>query len=234
MKLSGFFRTEKAPVGELWGYWVSHAETLRWLVVFLIFAVVLLSISTLVAMRKPPVVIRVDGVGGAAIIKDLPVNNQPSDVEITAYSKDFLRAYLEVNSLTVQKDLTRALNMMTKRYQSAHLRELTKDHFLQDIVRANIQSSVEIKSLALTTRTPSRVYVDVRGIISTSPLEDNGAPPTKKGFISKLTLAYVPRTERTPNGILIDDYRQQVVPLEDMLGPDKVLPKDDLPTEVTE
>ncbi|QQR81249.1 MAG: hypothetical protein IPJ69_03685 [Deltaproteobacteria bacterium] len=115
---------QQMPSGELWAYWVAHAETLRWVLFVLTLAVILLTFVSLNAMRKPPIVIRVDEVGHAEIIRDLPTNNAPSDVEITAFSKDFLRSYIELNSLTVQKDLTRALNMMTKKYQTAHLMEL--------------------------------------------------------------------------------------------------------------
>ncbi len=223
--ISKVFPPQQPPSGELWGYWVAHAETLRWILIILVMCIIFLSIVSLRAMRKAPIVIRVDEVGHAEIIPDLTVNNVPSDVEIMAFAKDFLRSYIELNSLTVQKDLTRALNMMTKKYQSAHLRELKDAKFLPKIIQANIQTQMEIKDLAMTTRSPTKIYLDVRGITSTTPLEDPNAPASKHGFIAKLTLAFVPRTERTPNGLLVDDYRQQIVPLEELLGSQKVLPK---------
>lgn len=229
-RLKVFFATlfpERAyPGGELWGYWISHAEMLRWVTALLVVALVVLSIAVLVAVRKPPIVIRVDDVGNAVPINDLPTNNEPSDVEITAFAKDFLRAYLELNSLTIQKDLARALNMMTKKYQAAHLRELKAENFLQKIIKANIQTQLELKQIAITSKSSDRAYLDIRAITSTTPLEDPHATPTRHGLIAKLTLVLVPRTERTPNGLLVEDYRQQIVPLEEMVGPEKVLPKD--------
>ncbi len=210
---------------ELWGYWIAHAETLRWLMVLLVLAVLFLSGAVIFATRKPPVVVRVDQIGNAVVIRDLEANNAPSDIEIAAFAKDFLRAYLEVNSLTFHKDFARALNLMTKKFQAAHLRDLKAQNFVQKITRAGIQTQAEFKDMNITSRMPTRIYLDVRGITSTTPLEDPHAPPTKRGFIARLTIAQVPRTERTPNGLLVEDYRQHIVPLEEMMGPQKVLPE---------
>ncbi|HEX5037919.1 MAG TPA: VirB8/TrbF family protein [bacterium] len=225
--LATLFPERAYPGGELWGYWIAHAEMLRWVAALLVVAMVVMSVTVVIVVRKPPVVIRVDEVGNAVPINDLATNNAPSDVEMTAFGKDFLRAYLELNSLTIQKDLARALNMMTKRFQSAHLRELKAENFLQKIIKANIQTQLELKHIAITSKTPARAYLDIRAITSTTPLEDAHATPTRHGLIAKLTLVLVPRTERTPNGLLVEDYRQQIVPLEEMLGPEKVLPKDE-------
>ena len=226
-KLTPFFEglfPKGRPQGELWAHWISHAEILRWLLFVCIIAVLFLSITVVIVSRKPPVVVRVDEIGNARVIQDLETNNTPADVEITAYAKEFLRAYLELNSLTVQKDLTRALNMMTKKYQQAHLRELQAEGFLKKIINANIQTQIEIRDISITSKMPARVYLDVRGITSTTPLEDPHATATKHGFLSKLTLVLVPRTELTPNGLLVEDYRQEIIPLEELMGPQKVLP----------
>lgn len=229
-KLKAFLKTlvpERAyPGGELWGYWISHAEMLRWISGLLILTLLFMSVTILIVARRAPVVIRVDDVGNAVVIRDLAGNNAPSDVEVTAFAKDFLRAYLELNSLTVQKDLARALNMMTKKYQAAHLRELKTENFLSKVIKANIQTQLELKEISITSKLPMRVYLDVRGITSTTPLEDPHATPTRHGLIAKLTLVIVPRTERTANGLLVEDYRQQIVPLEELVGPEKVLPKE--------
>lgn len=224
--LSTLFPERAYPGGELWGYWISHAEMLRWISGLLILVLFFMSIAILIVARKPPVVIRVDEIGNAVVIRDLETNNAPSDVEITAFAKNFLRAYLELNSLTVQKDLSRALNMMTKKYQAAHVRELRADNFLKKIIQANIQTQLEFKNVVITSQMPMRAYLDVRAITSTTPLEDSHATPTRHGLISKLTLVFVPRTEMTSNGLLVEDYRQQMVPLEELVGPEKVLPKD--------
>lgn len=229
-KLKAFWATmfpeRSYPGGELWGYWISHAEMLRWIAGLLIVALMFMTIAMVVVAKKAPVVIRVDDVGNAVLIRDLDENNTPSDVEINAFAKDFLRSYLELNSLSVQKDLARALNMMTKKYQAAHLRELKADNFLEKIIKANVQTQLELKHIEITSKLPTRVYLDIRAVTSTSPLEDPHATPTRHGLIARLTLDLVPRTERTPNGLLVEEYRQQMVPLEEMVGPDKVLPKD--------
>lgn len=209
------------PAGELWGYWINHAQSLRWLIAFHTIVIFLLAIGWFHSLKKPPVVVRVDQVGNAATIPNLRLNNEPSDVEITAFAKEFLKSYIELNSQTIQKDLARALNMMSRRFQTAHLKELRKDNFLGKIVQANIRTELEVTELHITSKLPSRVELDVRGITSTFPLEDTQAPPSKKGFISKLVLLFVERTEPTPNGLVVDDYRSKIVPLEELL-PEKV------------
>lgn len=214
------------PKGDLLAYWISHAEMLRWLNAFFVLCLIFQTAGWYLSLKKPPIVIRVDQVGNASAIADLSANNLPSDVEIIAFSKDFLRSYIEVNSLTVQKDLARALNMMSRRFQSAHLRELKQEDFLGKIIRANIHSELEIKQINITSKLTSRAEIDVRGITATSPLEDNHAPPSRQGFIAKLTLLYVDRTDKTPNGLVVEDYRSETVPLQELLESEKVLPKE--------
>ena len=57
--------------GELWGYWIAHAESLRCVLILSLLANLCLGIVLPLVARKPPVVIRVDQVGNAVAIRNL-------------------------------------------------------------------------------------------------------------------------------------------------------------------
>jgi len=216
----------KAPIstGDLWSYWITHAETLRWCIVALCITNILTGAGALWALNRQPLVIRVDDVGNAAVIRDLKTNNMAMEVEIRAFAKDFLRSYLQISSITVKNDLARALNMMSKRMQKDHINELRSTKFLARLIRANISTRFDIRKMAITSDSNSRIYLDVRGISTTRPLEDSAAPASQKGIIANLVLIRVPRTEQSPHGLLVEDFRRETRPLQEILGKERVYP----------
>jgi hypothetical protein len=222
-KITHYFFPEKpASAGDLWLFWISHANRMSWINIILMIVLLVESTVIFMTINKAPLVVRVDEVGNAQAV-NIQLNNATADVEVNAVAKDFLRSYLEINSVTVKKDMAKALNMMSKRFQNAHIIQIRADNTLKYIIDANIQTQLEIKQLSITSRSDSKFILDVRGITSTTPLENLSSPPTKKGFLGRMTLLVVPRTESTPNGLIIDDFRRKMVPLEELMGADKIM-----------
>lgn len=204
--------------GDIQSYVASTLTVVRWLVVFLLLTNLLLGFAYLAAARKPPLVIRVNDVGHAVAVTDIATNNEVQDVEAYAFTKEFLRSIVEVNSLTIAKDLAHAFNRMTRPYQEAHKRKLMQSNYVAQIRHANVQRSLDLKRLMITAKTSDGFELDVRGLLNTKPLDNMGAPPTRSGMLGQLYLVRVPRTELTPYGVLVSNFQWREVPLEEIVG----------------
>jgi hypothetical protein len=194
----------------------------RWLLFAMIALLVVMSVAFVKASTKPPVVIRVDEIGNAAAISDYATNNAVSEVEVHAFAKDFVESIVDVNSYTISRDLARSLNMMTRQFQDAHRKKLADGQYVAKIRKANIQREMQIDRLAITARSPEGFELDVRGILSTSPLADTTAPKDRSGLVGQLYIVLVPRSELTPHGLLVSNFHWREVPLEEVLKKDEL------------
>lgn len=203
---------------ELWGDVIAQNYTLRILIVGCLLVVVVLVSSLVAVSRRPPAVIRVSEVGKAEVIRDLQANNEPEEVEIRAFVREFLRSYMELDSTTVIPDMTRALNMMTREYQKVHQEELRKQNLIRKIQEAGIKTRLEIISIGIRQNSGTKVYVTATGISRVSAVSGEGEKKVS-GFRSHLILRKVPRTEFTPNGLLVDQYQNETVDVEELKNP---------------
>ena len=174
------------------------------------------------AAFQPPVVIRVDDVGNAEAIRSLHQNNEVHDVEVTAFSKNFLKTLLEINSYTIEKDLARALNMMTRSFQQAHTKKLRQGKYLYKVRKARVQRVFDLERLRITARNQAGNELDVRGVLKTKPLDHEEAPYDQTGILGQLYIARVPRHERTPHGLLVSNFQWREVPLQEVLGQEQM------------
>lgn len=220
--LAAFMPTIPVTAGEMRSYVASTLTTVRWVLFAMVALLAVMAVAFVRASAKPPVVIRVDEIGNAEAISDYATNNAVMDVEVNAFAKDFVKSIVEVNSYTISKDLARALNMMTRQFQEAHRKKLAEGQYVMKIKNAKIQREMEIDRLAITARTPEGYELDVRGILSTSPLGDVNAPKDRGGLMGQLYIVNVPRAALTPYGLLVSNFNWREVPLEEVIKKDEV------------
>lgn len=220
--LASFMPTIPLTTGEMHSYVASTLTTVRWVLFSLIALLIIMSFAYVRASSRPPLVIRVDQLGAAAAVTDYKTNNEVLDVEVGAFAKDFVKSIVDVNSYTISKDLARALNMMTRQFQAAHKKKLTDGQYVSKIKKAKIQRELEIERLVITGRTPEGYELDVRGILSASPLDDTVAPKDRSGLMGQLYIIKVPRGEFTPHGLLVSNFHWREVPLEEIMKKDEV------------
>lgn len=208
--------------GELHSYVASTLTTVRWILFALIAVLFVMTVAFVRSSSRPPLVIRVDQLGQAEAIKNYTVINETQDVEVMAFSKEFLRSIVDVNSGSISKDLARALNMMTKQFQGAHLKKLQEGDYVGKIRKANIQRELQIERLAITGKNEAGYELDVRGLLSTRPLSDSEAPADRGGLLGQLYVIKVPRSELSPHGLLVSNFRYREVPLEEIYKKEEV------------
>jgi len=112
--------------------------------------------------------------------------------------------------------------MMTRQFQDAHRKKLADGQYVAKIRKANIQREMEFDRLAITARSPEGYELDVRGILSTSPIGDTAAPKDRSGLVGQLYIVIVPRSELTPHGLLVSNFHWREVPLEEVIKKDEV------------
>ena len=220
--INAFMPVIPVTTGEIHSYVASTLTVVRWLLFFLIGVIFIMVFAYARMASRPPLVIRVDDIGNAQAITDYGINNAVTDVEVGAFAKDFVKSIVEINSYTVTKDLARALNMMTRQFRDAHRKKLQEGQYVAKIKKANIQRELKIERLAITSRLDEGYELDVRGILSTSPLGDDTAPKDRYGLMGQLYIVKTPRGEFTPHGLLVSNFHWREVPLEEIIKTEEV------------
>ncbi|MGC8554921.1 MAG: hypothetical protein ACP5NA_05480 [Candidatus Acidulodesulfobacterium sp.] len=187
---------------EIWGDLEAQNTTLK-IIIILMSLITLASLSTAFYTYKTnriPVVIRVNSVGNAKILRNLPFNNKTGMGEITYFSKSFVREFTGFNSIMIKTELSRALNKMSETYGKKTLRAIIRNRFVQKMEKADITSKIKFKKIKLIKQTVNhdelKLYV-IRTVISNSDTSVKNAA----AYEDKLILKRVKRSIQYPFGL---------------------------------
>ncbi|MFW0883545.1 hypothetical protein ACMCNP_00555 [Candidatus Acidulodesulfobacterium sp. H_13] len=187
---------------EIWGDLESQNTMLK-IVVVLMFLIAGISIFTsfyTYETNRIPIVIRVNEVGNAQVLKDLPFDNRVGTGEIVYFSKSFVREFTGFNSLMIKTELSMALNKMSLNYGKGTLSMIARSKFVQKMEKADITSEIKFKKIRLIKQTVNhdelRLYV-IRTVVSNS----NPAIKSSTAYEDKLILKRVKRSIQYPFGL---------------------------------
>ena len=187
---------------EIWGDLEAQNATLK-IIIILMSLITLASLSTAFYTYKAnriPVVIRVNSVGNAKILRNLPFNNKTGMGEITYFSKSFVREFTAFNSIMIKTELSRALNKMSETYGKKTLRAIIRSRFIQKMEKADITSKIKVKKINLIKQTVNhdelKLYV-IRTVISNS----DTSVKNETAYEDKLILKRVKRSVQYPFGL---------------------------------
>jgi hypothetical protein len=211
-------RHERAPARhvEIWGQLEESNRFLRRLAIAaVVWAFVALSAAGYagyIAVYRP-LAYHVDATGEATYVGRLREQSSPTDAEVRFVAKEFLRRHLAFNSITIEADFAEAWNLMTDELREEH------EHMLADYQRQNdrdfvayvrdqqIQTTLDFDRarFEVTGHNGNAFTVRAVGTARTWPLSRIGdeAAYSEKHFESFVTLVRCPRTELTPNGLLV-------------------------------
>jgi hypothetical protein len=155
----------------------------------------------------------VDASGQATYVGRLREQLAPSPAEVRYVAKEFFKRAIAMNSQTVQSDLADAWNMMTEDLRTEQRRVLDNFEktqgveFVSYVKKQGIQTEFEFdsKRIDIVDHNQKAYTVHLRGLARTWPLGRAGedAAFTEKEFDGFVTLVRCPRTEQTPNGLLV-------------------------------
>jgi len=195
---------------EVFGDLEKEIAFLRRTNLFLIFVLMLVFIGVIILGMKPPVVIRVSEVEGAQMIRDLNTNNAPTSHEVLALAKRFTMRYTAFNSFTVTKDLAEAFNLMTARLQQESRKSLIDSGLIEKLKNAQIDTQTEFKEVKIERDSPEASAVSLIGVRRISKY-DTPTFHEEILFRADIVLKKVSRSSSTPEGLLIEAYREMIL-----------------------
>lgn len=178
---------------------------------------VLLIIGIVYIAQKPPLVIRIDKLGNADAVSGYPRESaKPSEEDIRYFTKKFLDDYVALKSNLVVRQFENTLNMMTEDLAKQHLKAMKEQNTVGIIQAAGIRNDLTIESIH-TESVSDELYIRVRAILDTRPIDDITAQPKTKPIQAALVLQIIPRSAVHPYGLLtksvqimVDQNGQQI------------------------
>jgi type IV secretory pathway TrbF-like protein len=160
-----------------------------------------------------PLAFHVDADGRSTFVGRLRESSVPTEPEVRYVAKQFLTHYAAMNSLTIESDLADAWNLMTSELRAEHERQLAdyrrvndKD-FVTSVKEQGIQVVLELpgETTRIVEHSGKAWTVRLAGNARTWPLNRVGDPAaiTEREVEAIVTLVRCPRTEKTPNGLLV-------------------------------
>ena len=184
-----------------WMHWGVH----------LTFVTTLVLVST-----RPLPAIRVDQLGRAQLVEDVPLAGRPGPEEAEAFTQLFSKLLLEVTSGSVRGNLAKALAMMTSDFRRAYLEKVKGDASLPLLDKGNVRTElsfdekqVQIKVEKDAAGLPQRYFAELAGRLDVYQADVFTAPLLTRQVRVRATLLVAPRTYGTLNGLLVDFFEKE-------------------------
>ncbi len=219
--MNGWFRRQESGVRlarhvEIWGEIEAQNRFLRRLAIAAC-AWAFLALSGAAAALHiglfQPLAFHVDLDGQATFVGRLRERTAPSEAEVRAVAKQFLQRTAAPNSLTIESDLAEAWNLMTEELRRQHEEMLAEyerrngKEFVAFVKEQAIQTLLDWKHpRTRVTDHGGKVFtVELHGLARTWPLSraGEGTAVSERELEAVVTLVRCPRTETTPNGLLV-------------------------------
>ncbi len=206
--------TEVLPLGrpayyEVWGG-LESANRALWAALWFAVTAALLALALLrVQLRRPPVVIRVDGDGRAAALGGLESQPPVGEAEVRNFLALFERFYVQLNAYTYDSDLRLAFAMMTPEYQAKADDLLRRGGVVEGLKAGLTKTALVLTELRVTRDAPEAVECQVKGYREVGSYKP-GAPTREVVFEHDIVLRKVPRSEAAPYGLLVQDFHESV------------------------
>src|SRR5215470_8664680 len=201
---------------EIWGQMEENNRFLRRLTIGASVWAFLALAGTAYALELAlfrPLAFHVDSDGRSSFIGRLREEGAPSEPEVRYVARQFLTHYAAMNSLTIESDLAEAWNLMTAELRAENERQLEdyrREHgkdFVAYVKEQAIQVVLDFPAdKTHVVEHGAKVWtVRLAGTARTWPLGRVGesAAFTEREVDAIVTLVRCPRTEATPNGLLV-------------------------------
>ncbi len=194
---------------EVFGDALNQIEFYKTLTLILAGLVFFLILTVRTALKKPPLVIRVDQLGETQAVRNVKSQNAVSGPEISNFVNYFLQYWTAWNFYTFGDDLGRAMAMTTKDYRHK-LEDFSRTEQIPErIKRDQIKIKLTASEMTVENDTPQFVQVKVKGFKEVRSYQDP-AFYQEVIFESTLTLKKVERTTATPWGLLVDNWSESL------------------------
>ena len=197
------------PYYEVWGG-LESANRALWAAVWVSSSVMLLSLVMLrVVLRRPPVVITVNGSGQAAVLADAGTQPPVTAAEVKNFLALFERFFTELNVYTYDSSLRQAFTMMTPTFQNKANDMLKRAATIESLKTSQAKTTLTLTEVKVVRDTPQLLECSVKGYRQIGSYKAD-EPQTEVVFEDDIILRKVPRSEEAPYGLLTEDYHESV------------------------
>ena len=215
----------------IWAHFVQQAAWKDWVIAALLSlnALTILAGARLAARGPDVVLVTPDGkstyvnrsVATAPLLDFIAdQKQQPSDVTVVHFTKDFVRLALAANSTTIDSTWSEALSMMGEKLRIGLKEESEAKHLLETYRVVRVKSLLQIEDIVLIERTRDLLQVKVSVLRVKSSLLDETRAGVSEHLVVDLVERVVPRTAARPDGLEVVDWHfaPQVAPAPDTTG----------------
>ena len=194
---------------EVWGG-LESANRALWMAVWFSTIVALLCLIMIrVLICRPPLVIRVTDSGLAQAMPGDGRQPSVSEAEVKNFVSLFERFFFGLNVHTYDADLKLAFSMMTQGFQGKANDMLKRDGTIETLKANEGRVSVKLTELKVVRDTPDVFECRIMGNRQIGSFKTDGNVG-QVVFEHDIILRKVPRSEKAPYGVLVDDFHESV------------------------
>jgi hypothetical protein len=168
-----------------------------------------LAINLRVALKKTPIVIRVDSLGNAQAFENERSLQKVTSSEMANFVQYFVQYFTAYNFYSYDDDFNRAFAMMTKDCQRK-MNSRLGEYGIVDQIKANeLKTKLTITEINVVKDTPDTSIIKVKGtrdITSYSKHDVN----REEIFDIELVVRKVKRSMNTPWGLLVENFVEEL------------------------
>lgn len=154
----------------IWTAFARQGGWKSWVLVFQFFVIALLLLANIRLSQKPPdiVVVAPDGkstyvtpsVAGEALVRFLADQKQePSDLTVLHFTREFLQLALAVNSSTIESAWPKALSMMSAALRARVAKESAQQKLIETYKLARVRTALVIEDVSILERADSLIHL---------------------------------------------------------------------------
>jgi len=204
----------------IWTAFARQGAWKSWVLVLQLGLNVLLAVAAIGFAHRDPDVVLVEGNGkstyvsrsiaGEALTRFLTEQRQqPTDITVLHFTRDFLNRFLSVNSSTIDSTWPESLGMMDAPLRSRLAREAKTQNLIESSRMAQVRTELAFEDISLVERLPTAMHVHAV-LKRTKYGLGNGNRLSADQLVVDLIERIVPRTQMSPDGLEVAEYRNQV------------------------
>jgi len=217
-------RPTSAPPA-IWAYFAQQAAWKDWVIAALLIlnALTIVAGARLAARGPDVVTVTSDGkstyvtrsAASAALLDFIAEQKQqPSDVTVVHFTRDFMRLALSANSSTIDATWADALSMMGDELRARLKRESDAQRLIEIYKQLRVRSAVSIEDIVLIEKSRDMLQVKATVQRTKNGLLDESKGGVPEHLVVELVERIVPRTAARPDGLEVVDWHfaPQVAP----------------------
>ena len=172
----------------------------------------------LLTMMRPLAAVRVNLDGSPELLNALAPVNAPGPEEAEYVSRSVATHLLELTSGSVQRDLAKAMSLMTANFSRTYQEKVSKDQALGALEKANVRSVLDFDPSRTAIRAekdrdgrPTKYFVELAGRLRVYRGDVLTVPLAVRYMNIRTTLLVVPRGPKTLSGLLVEWFDKEPV-----------------------